>query len=442
MLTFSKLKAVCSVLDTSKPFYVAYSGGVDSHVLLHALKTLQVQGLSIQLHAVHVNHHLQASSDAWAAHCQAVCDRLAVPLLQLSVCIDKKSGESLEALARAARYGVVAKALPKGAYLLTGHHQDDQAETVLLQLLRGAGPKGLSAMPFQKTCQGVTIARPLLTFSRQSIEVYAREKALNWVEDDSNADRDFQRNVLRHDVLPLLKKTWPGAAETLSRSAQHCAEAVALLALLAETDLHACLVGQNTLHIPALNLLSAPRCKQVIRHWLSQLGFDLPPTTKLQQILDEVIPARPDANPLVAWAGAEVRRYRESLYANKPFAAFDHQQIFLWDVNQPLTLPSGLGQLLATQTCGNGLKVSEVQGLLEVRFRQGGETCYLPGRLGAHSLKHLFQEWGVPTWERDRVPLIYYQGQLICVFGFCVCDGFLAENNEPAWLIQQKKPAL
>lgn len=430
MLDLQKLKRICQGLDLNQRVTVGYSGGVDSHVLLHALYQLVLEGLPLQLQALHINHHLNPSADQWVLHCQAICDALKIPLLTLDVHVQKTKGESIEALAREARYGAVTKALPANSYFLTAHHQDDQAETVLLQLLRGAGLKGLSAMPFGKAHQHIYIIRPLLDFSRDDILAYAKSHRLQWIEDSSNHNTQFQRNYLRQAIFPLLKQTWPSCTETLARSAEHCAEAADLIESLAEQDFARCVIDEAQLSISALQLLSVPRIKQVIRYWLHRRGFELPSTTKLDHIITDVLAAKADAQPLVTLRGVEIRRHRDALTAMKPLSSFNAGQRFSWDFSQPLVLPDNLGTLTAESTREQGLNLSMIKGAVEIRFRQGGETCHLPHRSGTYCLKKLFQEWNVPVWQRDRTPLIYYQDQLICVVGFCVCAGFAATVDQ------------
>lgn len=431
---FKILQEIILQQQTNKLF-VAYSGGIDSHVLLHAVKLLQVQGLAIEVQAVHVNHHLSAQADAWAQHCQQICADLHVPLIQLNVQLEKNSDESLEAQARDARYAAFVNALPAGSVILTAHHQDDQAETLLLQLLRGAGPKGLQAMPVSRQHEHLTLLRPFLGVTKKALLAFAQEHHLHWVEDDSNNDVNLQRNLLRKEVMPQLQKHWPKAKATIARSAEYFVQAHQCTQDLAALDYKHCHDKQNTLVIGALLKLPHYRQKQVVRYWLLQQGFNLPSAVKLEQIFTEVIAAKEDAMPCVHWQGVEVRRYRDRLYANKPLSAFDATQALTWDWRQPLTLPVAMGTLVATQKQGQGISLNEIAGLLEVRFRQGGEKCYLPGRLGGHSLKNLFQEWGVPTWQRDRTPLLYYKNQLVAVVGYCICAGFSAKADEAALAI-------
>ena len=284
-------------------YWVAYSGGVDSHVLLHAL-----HNLGEPVTAIHVHHGLNALANAWQQHCQSVCAAMQLPFYMTQLHIQCGPKDSWEAEARKARYAYFASMVPQGDLLLTGHHQEDQAETVLLQLLRGAGPKGLSAMPAHKG--------PLLTVSRQEILVYAKQHQLVWVEDESNLNERYARNYLRQRVMPLLKQRWPSMAATLSRSARLCAESEGLLAEYAQQLLAACQVTEG-LSIPALKQLSVAQQKLVLRHYLQRRAFPLPSEIKLETILNNVVYARLDRKPVVQWADRVATRRKTVLAIGK-----------------------------------------------------------------------------------------------------------------------------
>lgn len=395
-------------------FVVAYSGGLDSHVLLYALASLRDLNASIKMRAVHVNHGLHVDADDWAQHCRDVCDALSVPLLIESVSIDEDADQSIEHLARQARYAVLEKALKTGEVLLTAHHQEDQAETVLLQLLRGAGPQGLSAMRASRSFAESLLMRPLLPFSRQALLEYAQRECLDWIEDESNNDQRFDRNFLRHDIFPRLKTRWPAATRVLSRAAGHCSEMVELAQDLAQLDLEA-IRHDHCVSLDKLLLLSESRQHNVVRYWIQNLGFQLPSAVKLRQIFETVIVAAPDRSPVVAWEGVEIRRYRHRLYALDPDAIkpVPPDTVIPWrNLSEALQLPLGLGALLPSMLPEELPKEAQA---ITIRFRQvdqGAERLKLPGQKHHHSLKNLFQEQGIPPWQRSRVPLIY-QGEAL-----------------------------
>ncbi|MEQ6342588.1 MAG: tRNA lysidine(34) synthetase TilS [Gammaproteobacteria bacterium] len=414
-------------------FWVAYSGGRDSTVLLHALSGIRAfLSPDLLLCAVHVDHGLSPHSGEWARHCEAVCARLGIPCHTLRVNAAPQPGESPEAAARQARYQAIASLIEADDCLLTAHHQDDQAETLLLQLLRGAGPHGLAAMPVNTPFANGCLARPLLGFTRDELAAYAAQHDLSWVDDHSNFDTGFERNYLRHEVMPHFMQRWPACANTLSRAATNAAEAAALLDVLADNDLQA-LRGPlpGTLPVSQLLKLDDARQRNALRRWFKKLGLPAPWAAHLQRIQDDVLAAAEDSTPCVRWAGAEVRRYRDLIYAMPPLPAHDANAVLAWDLDQPLLLPNCNGRLTAHCVMGGGLKASLCRAsTVSVRFRQGGERCRPAGRGHTHILKKLLQEQGIPPWQRDLLPLIYIGDQLAAVAGLWVCEPFQAGNGE------------
>jgi tRNA(Ile)-lysidine synthase len=417
-------------------YQVAFSGGLDSHALLHALSKLRAE-LGADIGAVHVNHGLQLDADHWESHCQQLCADLKVPYVSLRVDGKALRGESPEAAARSARYTALADWLPAQHCLLTAQHQDDQAETLLLQLLRGSGVNGLAAMPVLTTFGAGRLLRPLLDVTREALYRYAISNRLSWIEDPSNTDTGFDRNYLRRQVLPVLRERWPAVASSLSRSAAHCADAARLLAELAEQDLQALTVRGNTLSLTGLVALPLARQGNVLRHWTRQLSGKTPSAAVLARILNDVTGSRRDSEPCVRWGGFEIRRYREELFL-LPRAAVPEEQpgTLDWALSGPLALPGVGGVLTATTETGRGIRVAAVPaGCVRVAWRRGGEYCRPAGRGHQHRLKKLFQERGIPPWERSRIPLIYIQDQLAAVAGMWVCEPFQAGPAESGFMI-------
>jgi len=420
--------------DTSC-YQVAFSGGLDSHALLHALCKLRAV-LDAEVGAVHVNHGLQQDADHWESHCRQVCAGLQVPYVSLTVDGKARRGESPEAAARSARYTALADWLPAGHCLLTAQHQDDQAETLLLQLLRGSGVNGLAAMPVMAILGAGRHLRPLLAVSREMLQQYADANTLAWIEDPSNADTAFDRNYLRRQILPVLRKRWPAVASSLSRSAAHCADAAHLLADLAEQDLHALAGRENTLSLAGLVALPYARQGNVLRHWIKQLSGKTPSAAVLGRIMNDVTGSRRDSGPCVRWGNFEIRRYREELFLLRQAASGDQSAVLDWVLAGPLALPGAGGVLTAIPETGCGIRAAAVpDGRVRVAWRQGGECCMLAGRDHHHSLKKLFQEQGIPPWERSRIPLIYVQDRLAAVAGLWICAPFLAGPAESGFLI-------
>ncbi|MES2204280.1 MAG: tRNA lysidine(34) synthetase TilS [Pseudomonadota bacterium] len=294
-------------------YWVAYSGGVDSHVLLHTLVSLR-QHYFFELRTVHIHHGLNPKADDWQRHCEKVCQDLNVELtvhkLDLSA-----SHENIEARARDLRYDFFASLLEENDCLLTGHHQDDQAETVLLQLTRGAGPKGLSAMPAKSALGKGFLLRPFLNLTRDELFSYAQEHQLTWIDDDSNENVRFTRNFMRQEIFPVLKKRWPNVTEAITRSARHCAETEKLLEEFIAPLLQCCLLENNALSLSELKKLTLLQQKHVFRQWLFHCGFASPNERKLENCLRVFLTAAQDRHPMVTWANVIVRRYKTELRA-------------------------------------------------------------------------------------------------------------------------------
>jgi tRNA(Ile)-lysidine synthase len=418
-------------------YWVAYSGGLDSHVLLHALHGLIAAHPELTLGAVHVHHGLRPAADQWAAHCMAVCAALGVSCQVLHVQARPAAGESPEDAARRARYQALQGVMGAGDCLLTAHHQDDQAETLLLQLLRGSGVAGLAGMPACAPFGAGLLARPLLSCSRAELHDYAEAHGLKWVEDDSNAETGYDRNYLRHEILPRLSARWPATAAALTRSAGHCAAATDLLQVLATQDL-AGLRGAEpgTLRIDRLQALDAARQDNALRAWLRALDLPTPSTAHLRQVRGALLTAAQDAMPCVRWPGAELRRYRGLLHAMTPLPAHDAGQVLAWDMQQPLALPGNAGCLQVALSTGHGLDAALRGQRISVRFRRGGEICKPVGRGHHHDLRKLFQEAGVPPWRRERIPLLYVDGSLAAVVGFWVCEPYQATAQAPGLVVE------
>jgi len=413
-------------------YWVAFSGGLDSQVLLHGLHASLSQ-LGTEIKAVHVNHGLSPNADEWSQFCQQVCRDLAIPCEVIRIDARAPPGQSPEAWARQLRYEAMARLLKEGDVLLTGHHQDDQAETLLLQLFRGAGPEGLAAMPRWARFGPGWLGRPLLDFSRSDLTAYAEAQGLRWVEDQSNLDRRFDRNFLRHMIVPLLKQRWPSVSRTLARAARWQAEAVRIMDMMAEQDLHGlCLKQNGALSVKTLKQLDNPRRHNVLRVWLKAAHLPLPSARHLERLSEDVLNAAWDATPCLAWPGVEIRRYRDLIYAMKPLAPHHPGAVLRWDLCTPLKLSSGA--LRAERVTGAGLKAALCNGkTVTVRFRRGGERCRPVGRPHTHTLKHLLQEAGIPPWQRDRIPLIYLDGDLAAVAGLWVCHPFGAGLEDEGW---------
>lgn len=420
-------------------FWVAYSGGLDSSVLLHSLSNIQDK-LPASVQAIHVDHGWSEHSATWSQHCALQAETWGVPCNAVKVDARPQLGESPEAAARHARYGAFTSLMGEGDALLTAHHQGDQGETLLLQLFRGAGPRGLAAMPASAPFASGMLLRPLLDYSQASLRAYAEKHALSWIDDPSNFDTGYDRNYLRHEVMPVLEERWPSMMSVLSRSASHFAEASRLLDVLAVQDFE-CSKGEQaeTLSISQLKALDEARSHNLIRYWLRQQSLPVPDTARLERIVHEVVNAREDAMPLVSWPGCEVRRYRDELFVMPPLDAIAADFALEWDMQSPLELPAALGQLEALPARGEGLKAELAKAGVTVRFRVGGERCQPKGRQHNHSLKKLLQEQGVPPWQRERMPLLFHDDQLVHVAGLWDCEPYAAATDEAGLIVKWRR---
>jgi tRNA(Ile)-lysidine synthase len=445
-------------LEAFPTLWVGLSGGLDSVVLLHQV-ALQ-PALAGKVRAVHIHHGLSPYADAWLRHCQSYCASLNVPLTVRHVVFESQA--NIEANARHARYEAFKECMMDGDGLLLAHHADDQAETLLLQLFRGAGIDGLGAMPLVKSLGLGTLLRPLLTHSRKTLEAYASRHQLAWVLDESNQDVGFSRNYLRHQIMPLLQEKWPGVVTNLNRTAQHCQQASQNLHALALMDCqdemkgiyrnshdfqgsagprpslqHTSRLGLGpTIEVTHLRTLDKARCTNVLRFWLKNNTVRLPTADTFNRLITDVIFSSADALPCVEWDGMVVRRYQNTLYLLKKDverAVSDLQWLHF-----PEPLKWGHGFLHAT--CVNaGLHLPNGS-RVELRTRQGGELFHWRGQ--TKSLKQLFQQWGVPPWQRAEVPLLYLNNKLAAVVGFAVSDQHYCENAAYTYRIELHREPL
>jgi len=411
----SRFKELEAVAGKPKRYVIAFSGGLDSTVLAHALANLKHHDdyADISVLAVHIDHGLQAESADWAVKCRDAANEFEIDFRSLVVNVQTESGKGPEASARDARYSALHAELRKGDWLLSAHHREDQAETLLLNLIRGSGPAGVAGIGSLRRFGPGWLVRPLLNVDRADLQQYALDESLLWVDDPSNSNRRFDRNFLRHEVLPILKSRWPDIAARLQRSAGHAGEASQLLVELAEIDIQA--LGGDTARLPidALSALSAARQRNVIRYAIRDRGFSTPTALQLERIMKEVIQARVDAQPLVSWPGASVRRYRNGLYL-LPQNLADQVECRELEGTE-LELGSGLGVLIFESGNDVGLSKALLDGGLTIKPRVGGERFSPYGQTHTRELKKLLQEEGVVPWMRDRLPLVYSGDRLLAV---------------------------
>ncbi len=399
---------------------VAFSGGLDSSALLGACAQLHPPPKGLR--AVHIDHQLQAASAAWARHCRRTARRLGVPLVVRSVRVPRTRGASPEAAARAARYAALARLLRADEALLTAHHEDDQLETVLLQLLRGAGIAGIAAMPATAPFAAGRLVRPLLEVTHAQLQGWLATQPVSFVEDPSNAQLHLDRSYLRAQVLPLIRARWPQASATVARSARHAAQAQRLLDALAAADLARAVVGE-ALSARVLRTLPLDRRVNLLRFWISSAGFLAPPTRRLEQVAGALLDARPDSRPQVSWEGVCVRREAQLLWLQPAPSAPGSGAgegsaaavTWHWARRRRCPLPPQLGSLVLREDAHGPLDLDALPPRLSVQGRRGGERLR-PRRGGARrALKGLLQEARVPAQVRAQLPLVFAGAQLLAV---------------------------
>ncbi len=425
--------ALAPLVPDGSSILLGLSGGVDSVVLLHLLTRL-VPLRNWKLSALHVNHGISPRADEWAAFCTALCKTHDVPLTIERVDIAPLRHKGIEAAARELRHAALMR--EPADFVVLAHHQDDQAETLLLQLLRGAGVKGAAAMPVLKRPvhdSAPSLLRPLLDVSRSELVGYARQHELCWVDDDSNADENYPRNFLRHRILPLIEQRFPAGRATLARSAAHFAEAAALMDALAQQDSQGAWDGES-LAAERLADLDGVRAKNLLRWFLHQRGALMPDHTRLQEMLRQIRLARADAQVCVAWSGWEMRRYRGRIYAARALLAPEPEFCMTWRGEERLELPQLGGALRFMHCVGEGVCAAKLR-TATVRLRRGEERMRPDTARPIRSLQYLFQAAGIPPWQRARWPLLYCGEQLVAVPGIAIESSFCAAPSESGLML-------
>lgn len=425
-----------------KTILIAYSGGVDSQVLLHALSHLFKQKkLTNPISACHVNHGLSPNAEGWQLFAQQQCDVKNITINITKVDIQKKSQQSLEALAREARYNAIKHVITANTLVVTGHHNDDQAETFLLALKRGSGLKGLSAMKAVMPLAEGMLVRPLLNVSRIQIENYAKENKLEWIEDESNQDTRFDRNFIRHEVMPVLINRWPSLLTTINRSVEHCQEGDELLTELAKQDLQECDALNNKLNVEKLLLLSKARFNNVVRYFLSQHDCLMPAKAQLEQLYSQ-LNANEDKTPEVKVGDLWLRRYKGFLYLTPEL---NNVSLFSTQLdnssNQLIELPDNIGtiQLHYVSWDYQNVTINKNKQIINiippkagqkitVSFNHNNPVCLPDYRQKSRSLKKVLQELDIPPWQRKRIPFIYFDNELVSALGYFICKPYMTND--------------
>ena len=423
-------------IQNYKTLVLALSGGLDSMVLLHALSELvKNERIPAKIRAVHVNHRLHKDSDNWEIFCIERCAALNVPIKveRLKKGLLHEDESNLEYKARKERYKVFASAIDRDCCMLLAHHLDDQLETLFFRLNRGAGIKGLTAVPQNRELGATKIYRPLLRHSRKSIQQYAESEKLDWIEDSSNANVSYDRNFLRHKILPEIEKRWPNYRKSWSKSLKIISDAHSILEETAATDLALLsLQGQNKLSLDLLTRLSKERQRNIIKYWVGKITKKEIGWNKLQYIVNEALPIVSTSNIETEIDGYIIRSFRNQLYLSKKFGRLPDRCD--WEIRglQELSLLNN-GVLLVEEAVGYGLS-KKLFDRVQIRFRQGGETFRMAGR-PRKSLKKIFQEAQVEPWLRPRIPLIYCKDELICVVGIGISEKALVNQAETGFIV-------
>lgn len=423
--------AGCAELAGKRRFVVAFSGGLDSTVLVDLARRALPRVAGASLLALHIDHGWHPGSGAWARRCLETAGDLGVRCELHTIDAAAAPGESPEAAARVARYSALAAALGQGDVLLTAHHADDQLETVLLQLARGAGPAGLAAMPALAPFARGWHWRPLLQQTRLELEYYAERAGLRAIADPANLDQRYDRSFLRAQVVPLLRERWPGIARAVGRSARHSAEAAALLDEMAARDLLNARAGAAHLDARRVGCLAPARQANLLRHWIALLGLPTPTAAQLQRACKDLLGSRYDAEPCVRWPGVELRRYRNLLYALPALEDVPRDWDAAFAPGQALQLPAGLGVLTSVPARGAGIALARLSDSMRVGFRAGGEALRPVGSAHTRALRKLYQEQGVVPWMRSRIPLLRVGTTLVAVGNLWVASAFAAAPGEP-----------
>ncbi len=431
------LEAIRTRVSVSGPIGIAYSGGLDSSALLH-LSHAYARSRGIGLFAFHIHHGISEYADDWLAHCERECAQLGIPFAARRVRLVDAASHGVEAAARLARYAALGDLCRQHAVplLLTAHHRDDQAETLLLQLLRGSGTAGLAAMETENAASGLlggaspVIGRPLLAVARAELADYVGRHAIRYVDDESNADPRYARNALRAHVMPVLDRHFPGFQQRLLRSAGHARAAQRLLNVLARQDLAQCR-SENCIDIDRLRLLGADRIDNVLRFWLAEAGMRMPSSAWLTELRTQLLDAREDARVRVTHADCEIRRHRNRLYLTPRHAdAIQHSvHRFRWE-GQPEIRFAQFGGKLYFDSAGQGIDAGWLREQeLHIRYRSGGEMLKPGPNRSTRSLKHHYQALDIPSWERERLPLVTAGEDLLFAAGIGMNWGVLQAGS-------------
>ena len=417
-------------------FCIAFSGGVDSTVLLHVMKNIIDE--KSQIRAIHINHNIVDNSKVWSKTCKSICKNFGIDIEIISLEVTH-NGYGLEAAARDERYKKLKEKLYENEYLLTAHHEEDQMETVFLRMARGTGLDGLQGINEKYSFGEGIIFRPMLEVSKTSVMDYAKEHQLKWVEDSSNQDTHFDRNFLRKKIIPQFRERWPSIASSVSRLSQLSAQNIKILNQIAEEDIGP-IANMNELPLAKLLDKSFERANNMLRYIILANGMSIPSMKTLQDGLKEMLDPETDKS-VIAWKDYCIRKYKNHLYflSNSDLEPNKVDVRIPWEIGKTVNLGENIGTIEATFIHGDGLSIKKCKNKLTISYRQGGELIKPIGHRINKSLKNLFQENQILPWMRDKIPLIYYQDELVSVADLWFNQNYVASQNEAGFVVNWHK---
>ena len=417
-------------------FCIAFSGGMDSTVLLHVMKNIIDE--KSQIRAIHINHNIVDNSKVWTKTCKSICKNFGIDIEIISLEVTH-NGYGLEAAARDERYEKLKEKLYENEYLLTAHHEEDQMETVFLRMARGTGLDGLQGINEKYSFGEGIIFRPMLEVSKTSVMDYAKEHQLKWVEDSSNQDTHFDRNFLRKKIIPQFRERWPSIASSVSRLSQLSAQNIKILNQIAEEDIGP-IANMNELPLAKLLDKSFERANNMVRYIILANGMRIPSMKTLQDGLKEMLDPETDKS-VIAWKDYCIRKYKNHLYflSNSDLEPNKVDVRIPWEIGKTVNLGENIGTIEATFIHGDGLSIEKCKNKLTISYRQGGELIKPIGHRINKSLKNLFQENQILPWMRDKIPLIYYQDELVSVADLWFNQNYVASQNEAGFVVNWHK---
>ncbi len=416
----------------NKSFLIAFSGGLDSTVLLYQLLEIKKK-YYIKIRAIHINHNLTSLSKKWTEHCKKICHVNYIPLIIENINI-KKNTKNIEETLRIKRYNIIYNHLLPNEILLTGHHMNDQCETFILSLKRGSGPTGLSSMSFETLFGTKKIIRPFLKKTKKELKLWAIKKNLQWIEDFSNLNVDYDRNFIRNKIIPILEKRWPYFLKNCFRTTNICQKETMLLNYFLHKKIYHFIQYDDSLNIENFKNMKKEMCTALIRYWLSLKKIKIPSYKNIQCIYHQIIFSRIDANPKVSLKKYEIRRYKKSLHFIKTQPDIKSILLFWHKKNEKLTLPNNLGYLIKNNN-GMTLPAPENNELVNIRFQYEGNVLIL-GRNKKRKIKKIWQEKNIPPWLRNQIPLLFYNNNLISALGLFVVN--IKNQYRNAWTVSWK----